>query len=125
MPAISPKTLPSRRHGPLPAVAAVLALSLALVALPAAALRCGTGVVSRGDSTLELLETCGRPTLIEEFNDTVPRRTWDLYARDWVYESVVEPYEVWTYNFGPRRFITRVRIRRGRIDRIETEGYGF
>jgi hypothetical protein len=35
------------------------------------------------------------------------------------------PVEVWTYNFGPDRFMQRIRFENGVIVRIESLGYGF
>lgn len=91
---------------------------------PAHALRCGTGVVSEGESTFELLQTCGEPTLTEHTERKVPYQIYDrVHGRyNTAYDNV--PVEIWTYNFGPRRFIQRITIENGRIKRIERGGYG-
>jgi hypothetical protein len=94
------------------------------IAPPALALRCGTGVVSEGDSTFELLTTCGEPTLREQTERRVAYRIYDRFQGRYItaYDSV--PVQIWTYNFGPRRFVQRITIEDGRIKRIESLGYG-
>jgi hypothetical protein len=92
---------------------------------PAHALRCGTGVVSEGDSTLKLLHTCGEPTLKEQTQRQV---SYDIYDRfngvtTTAYDTVL--VEIWTYNFGPRRFVQRITIEEGKIKSIESAGYGY
>jgi len=63
------------------------------------ALRCGTDLVTEGDSVVKLLEACGDPTTGDP----------DLYL------DTAE----WTYNFGPEEFMYRVLIRDGAVERIE------
>ncbi|NBC13710.1 MAG: DUF2845 domain-containing protein [Gammaproteobacteria bacterium] len=103
---------------------AIFLLCIAFVA-PAHALRCGTGVVSEGDSTLELLQTCGEPTLKEQTERQVSYRIYDRVHGRYTTAYDTVPVEIWTYNFGPRRFIQRITIEDGRIKRIERGGYGY
>jgi hypothetical protein len=103
----------------------VLLLCLILTATPAAALRCGTSVVSEGDSTLRLLERCGEPTQVERFEHQAPVKRYDPLHERYYTDYAAEPYEIWTYNFGPRRLITHIRVRHGKIERIDTGGYGY
>ncbi|MGB5832961.1 MAG: DUF2845 domain-containing protein [Thiohalocapsa sp.] len=98
---------------------------LALFALPAHALRCGTKVVSEGDSTMLLLRNCGQPTLKEQFVDRIPVRTYDKVHNKYYTAYDEQPYDVWTYNFGTQRFIQRITIKGGKIHRIESQGYGY
>lgn len=84
-------------------------LGLAALLLGAAtaahgALRCGTELVTEGDSVVKLLEACGDPTTGDP----------DLYL------DTAE----WTYNFGPEAFMYRVLIRDGAVERIEELGRG-
>lgn len=103
-----------------------LLITLALMlAGPAHALRCGNSVISEGDSTLRLTRFCGQPTQIEQREDRVPVRSYDPINGNYYTEYTVEPYEIWVYNFGPRRFINRIEIRDGQIKRITTGGYGY
>ena len=85
-------------------VSAGLLLGLAVTVPAYADMRCGTAIISEGDSVLRLLDACGEPTLGDRA----------LYLGD----------AVWTYNFGPTEFMKRVRIRDGVIRRIETLGRG-
>lgn len=102
----------------------LLFLTLLVIATPAAALRCGNDLVGEGDDTLTLLARCGQPALREQFTeDRVVQR--DNGTAGTVQEIERIPYEVWTYNFGPQRFLVRVEIRGGRISAIINSGYGF
>jgi hypothetical protein len=98
---------------------------LALCALPVHALRCGNNIVSQGDSTMLLLRNCGEPTLKEQFVDRVPVRAYDQVRNESYTTYDEQPYDVWTYNFGPRRFVQRITIKGGKIYRIESQGYGY
>lgn len=102
----------------------LLLVCIALAA-PAHALRCGTGVVSEGDSTFKLLQTCGEPTLREQVERRVPYQVYDRVHGRYSTAYEVVPVEIWTYNFGPRRLIQRITIEDGRIKRIESGGYGY
>jgi hypothetical protein len=102
----------------------LLLLCIAFTA-PAHALRCGTEIVSEGDSTFELLQSCGEPTLKERSERRVPYQLYDRVHGRYVTAFDSVPVEIWTYNFGPRRFIQRITIEDGRIKRIESGGYGY
>ena len=39
-------------------------------------------------------------------------------------DVVSRTVEVWTYDFGPNRFVRLVSIAEGRVTRVETGGYG-
>jgi hypothetical protein len=92
---------------------------------PAHALRCGTGVVSKGDSTMKLLRECGEPTMTEKQERSVATRSYDPARGTYYDDFVAIPYEIWTYNFGPRRFVQRITIEDGKIRSIESAGYGY
>jgi hypothetical protein len=114
------------RHAPVSvplSVGFVVVLTLGLAG-PAHALRCGNNIVSRGDSTLTLLRNCGEPTLREQFVERTPYRAFDRTRNEHYTAYDEQPYEIWTYNFGPRRFIQRITIKDGKIQRIESQGYG-
>jgi len=72
----------------------------------AESLDCARGIVSVGDSRLDLVAKCGAPALFE--------------AGD-----VSLAIERFTYNFGPGRFIEVVSLQGGRIFLIEQGGYGY
>ncbi|MBI5069399.1 MAG: DUF2845 domain-containing protein [Deltaproteobacteria bacterium] len=111
-----------------PQHAALALASLLCLPLPAAAdgsLRCGSALVSVGDSKLDLLGKCGRPALEEQ----QPRETGASYrdresGAGWRQRSygVVDR---WTYDFGTGSFIQIVTMELGKIVRIEQGGRGY
>lgn len=106
--------------------AAVLVLGL-LASSPAFAFRCGTRLVSEGDTRTEVLAKCGEPA------DRVTQRS--VYRRPMIWahgrpyyigEDYMEvPVETWTYNLGPNKLMRRVRFENGFVAEIETLGYGY
>lgn len=105
----------------------LLMFALVLLGIDAAyALRCGNRLISEGDSTAKVLAECGQPTLVEQREELVPIINRHPHLRrGYNYDYIVVPYEAWTYNFGPQRFMQRLRIRNGRVTRIESLGYGY
>lgn len=92
---------------------------LSLLATPALALRCGTRVVSEGDRDFAVRERCGEPFYVDQFSSVQVR------GANGPFESQVEDvYDVWYYNFGPRRLMLRLLFLNGRLQREETLGYG-
>ncbi len=99
------------------------AIALALAATPARgdSIACAGGIVQNGDSKLDLLAKCGRPTLVED--RATDKSAFDV--RNGVARRVVSPVEVWTYDFGRNRFVQLVRLARGKVVSIERGGYGY
>lgn len=100
--------------------------SLPVMPAAADALRCGSALVSDGDTRAKVLELCGDPTDIE--NRSILRRPQYLRHGRIVYfgdERVEVPVEVWTYNFGPNKLMRRIKLVDGLVDEIETLGYGY
>lgn len=93
---------------------AALLLVAALPILAEASIRCGGSLVQRGDSSFDLLAICGEPTLRE------PVR-FGLLADGRSSVAV----ERWYYNRGPRRLVRIVDISNGRVQRIDSGGYGY
>lgn len=103
-----------------------IAVTLLFAAGSAEALRCSSNVVSEGDNTAALEKKCGQPTRVEQFDRRVSQRVYGMSQGDYYTEEVAFPYEVWTYNFGPRRLLTLITVENGKILRIETNnGYGY
>src|SRR5262249_27801294 len=79
------------------------AFAFALVVAPAAradAMRCGTRLVSDGDTQSAVRSLCGEPTDVQ--SRTIMRRPYYNFRGDFIYygDGLVEvPVEVWTYNF--------------------------
>jgi hypothetical protein len=90
------------------------------------AMRCGTRLLSEGDTRAAARALCGEPSDIQ--TRTILRRPYyDFNGRIVYYgDGLVEvPVEIWTYNFGPYRLMRRVRFVDGTIAEIETLGYGY
>ena len=107
----------------------IFALGLALAAAsPAyAALRCGTHLVSEGDTRSEVIAKCGQPAEIDQRTAILRRPLVWIGGRPvTVGESLIEvPVEVWVYNFGPNKLMRRLRFEDGLLVDIDTLGYGY
>lgn len=103
-------------------------LLAALSATPALgdAMRCGSKLVSTGDTRSSVVAKCGEPSDVQ--TRTILRRPYyDFHGRMVYYgDGLVEiPVETWTYNFGPYKLIRRIRFVDGLVEEIETLGYGY
>jgi len=110
----------------LAACVLIVVVVLAGIEQPAAAaLRCGTRLVSLGDHKLEVLNKCGEPTLIEPLGyghyTYWPHHSHRLHGHYTAFAQLEE----WTYNFGPRRFMRLVRFADGKVVRIISLDYGY
>jgi hypothetical protein len=83
---------------------------------------CERGVVSVGDSRLDLLGKCGAPTMRE----SRPRQ-----VTEWVGDrvqgfsrTVTVVVETWTYDLGPGALVRQARLEAGRLTGVTTGGYG-
>jgi hypothetical protein len=90
-------------------------------------MRCGTKIVGTGDSTYVVRQKCGDPA---DVRSRVELRTisstQQLVNGRWVQASRTEevPIEVWTYDFGSRRFMRFVTFERGQLVDVQTGHYG-
>ncbi len=104
----------------LAACASILTSLILSSHLSAATLSCEGGIVSIGDSRLDLQAKCGEPVakesreeeIIEKINREKTRR---------VFMTVDE----WTYNFGPAQFMRIVTLKDGKVADIATRDYGY
>jgi hypothetical protein len=109
----------------------LLALALALACLQAGparadgSMRCSGGLVSVGDSKLDLLGKCGSPTLVEERLEERGTAVADREQRGGWKVRVTVSVEKWTYNFGTNQFVQYVTLDTGKIVAIERGGYGY
>jgi hypothetical protein len=98
-----------------------------LAASPAFAFRCGTKIVSEGDTRGEVAAKCGEP------DDVVTQRSvfrrpaiWSGGRPYYIGEDFIEiPVESWVYNLGPNKLMQRVRFEGGVVVEIESLGYGY
>jgi hypothetical protein len=104
--------------------AALALLLLAAAEARADSVRCSGGLVSTGDSKLDLLGKCGRPTIQDGRLD---ERTVSLVAKDGTatHRRTMATVETWSYDFGPNGFTYVVTLDAGKIVRIERGGYGY
>jgi len=93
-----------------------LALALALTCPPCFALICDGGVVSEGDTQMDVLKRCGSPTY-----QTQPDELYTKHPGAIRQSTVVD----WVFNFGPRRFMYTITFVGGRVAEIEAGDYGF
>jgi hypothetical protein len=106
--------------------AAVLVLGL-LACSPAFAFRCGSKLVSEGDSRAEVRAKCGEPVDVVTLRSLFRRpMIWANGRSYFVGQDLMEvPVESWTYNLGPNKLMRRVRFEGGVVADIETLGYGY
>lgn len=102
-------------------LAGVLLLALAASA-EAQALRCGSRLISRGDSSAKLLRYCGEPETVSSHVEQVGLFAYGRFYPGFLREVLVED---WTYNFGPRKLMRRVRVVDGIVEDIDLLGYGY
>ncbi len=97
----------------------LLTVALALAGTPCLAMFCDNGVISEGDTQIEVLKRCGDPDYVTSpeyrYEGTGGRHT------DVRRTTVID----WIYNFGPRRFLYTVTFEGGRVVQIEPGDYGW
>ena len=87
------------------------------------AVRCDPSGVDEGDTKLELLATCGEPTLRDAWEELRGVASFSGGAAEAA--TVAVTVEIWTYDLGPNRFIRWFQIESGRIVAEGTGGYGY
>jgi len=104
----------------------MLAAFAAVAPAHADALRCGTRLVSEGDTRAQVEARCGAPVDIIRRTRLAPPVIW-RHGRPWrVGNDAIEVVvEEWTYNLGPQRFMRRVRFEDGLVVAVDTLGYGY
>ncbi len=103
----------------------LLVLAGALVAAPAHALRCGSRLVSNGDTLAEVKHLCGEPTQVDTREEPVTFGAVDRQTGLYVERTVERSVTVVTYNFGPRRLMQELRFRDGKLIDIRNLGFGY
>lgn len=102
---------------PVLLAAAVLPLTTeAARAAPAAdaTMRCNGKLIHRGDRMFEVRQLCGEPDVVVPMH-TVHTARYGLFPTR----------EAWQYNRGPGRLIRVLIFRSGRLEQIQTGGYGL
>jgi hypothetical protein len=115
--------------------AVIVLVALAAGVLPAHAMRCGSRLVSEGDPRDKLLSDCGQPSSVEAWDEeqyeyfgrppnSRDYREFERYGNSYRVRSWVR-VEIWTYNYGPSRFVDYVRLENGIVRRIYSGRYGY
>ncbi len=115
----------------------VLLFSISLLGISeqALALRCGSKIINTGDKKPKVLARCGEPDFAETQERKYPSYcTESGYSDRYLYRDRysynypicrIEIVEVWTYNFGPRKFIKELIFRGGFLKEINSLEYGY
>ena len=96
-------------------------------------LRCGTKLVSLGDTQYDVQATCGVPDSRQQRTEVrtvrrqvrVPcadRRAWCSAT---VEDTVEVPIEEWIYDFGRQRFLQHLLFEQGRLVHVESGQRGY
>ena len=102
----------------------VVAAVVVAMVTSAFALQCQGKIIFIGESKWEVQEACGEPSAIEETVEVVLQRAYDEIRHGYVHIPVSLNKSIWTYNFGSSRLIYILTFREGKLDKIETGGYG-
>jgi len=106
-------------------VALVVAASIVTAQSASAdTLRCGSKLISEGDSIEKVIQYCGEPT--------ATKRTWSTRqprfehgGQEIPFEGTEDvPVDLWTYDFGSSKLIRRIRFVAGKVESIETLEHG-
>lgn len=105
----------------------LLALTWIGTTMPAGAdaLRCGARLVAEGDTRAAVESRCGPPADVVRRTRLAPAIVWRDGRPYRVGHGLIDVVvEEWFYDFGPQRFVRRVRFEDGVVVRIDTLGYG-
>ncbi|MGH8547819.1 MAG: DUF2845 domain-containing protein [Methylococcales bacterium] len=89
---------------------------LLLAAGPAFALRCGNKIVAIGDRFHRVQRLCGDPAFVD---------TYDQPILVYGFAQGYNHFDVWTYNFGPNRFMQELIFQNGALRFINQLHYGY
>jgi hypothetical protein len=105
---------------------------------PVLAFRCGTRLVSPGDTSAEVRAKCGEPSHTDSWEEERIQREFVIpyvpkSGRSGGYSPYREPFlvktrvkiEEWTYNLGPSSFTRYLRFENGRLVEIFTGSFGY
>ena len=104
-------------------IASAVAIVFAVAGVARAdGMRCGSLLVSQGDTIYRVESRCGAP---------IDVRTWVEYrsvkvrvGNFWVDRMVEVKFEEWTYDQGPERLVRFVLFEDGRLAQVNTGSYG-
>jgi len=90
-------------------------------------MRCGTRLASTGNTKYQVRQICGEPADISIVGAMRESRLWYTGSRYYYLDPpwIDVPVEVWTYNFGPNKFLRRLRFEGEELVDIVSDGYGY
>jgi hypothetical protein len=89
------------------------------------AFRCGSGLVSSGDTKTQVLITCGKPTSKEKSCENRQQyTTTDKYGNIRKSRKCGKKLEIWRYNCGDMDFIYALTFENDILKKETTEGRG-
>ena len=116
----------------------VVVLSCLLLPVNALALRCGTALISKGDSQVKVLRYCGEPAQVSRHyglrtgfttgkrlssnNSSAISSGTNYYLPYGRHEVLVEK---WIINLGPNRLMRLVSFEDGIVVEVDTLEYGY
>jgi len=88
--------------------------------------RCGTKLITDGDSADKVQALCGAPTTVT-LSEVWRRPVVWRFGRPYYVspDPVPVAVEYWTYNLGPNKLMRRLRLEDGLVTEIETLGHGY
>ncbi len=108
-----------------------LGLAVGLLAMQAAlgedSLRCGSRLVSTGDSKFKVRQICGEPADVSVIGTMRQPRMW-MHDFEWFWLDPPWAYvtvEVWTYNYGSNKLMRELRFEGEELVDIRSTSYGF
>lgn len=102
----------------------IAALSILTAAATASAdsMRCGTKLLTDGDTLDKVEALCGPPAAIERREILRP---YGYNRGITVHSSYEVSVELWTYNFGPNKLMYRLRFEDGLLVDVDTLSHGY
>ncbi len=107
-------------------------IALMLLAESAMAFRCGSKLVVEGMHEVEVIRACGEPVSTQHVGFVMKAFDYDgrrgFFGADRRYYpnlSYDVPVTEMVFNFGPRKFMRKLRFEGGELVKIETLGYGY
>ena len=98
---------------------------LSFAAGEALAFRCGAGLVGTGDTKMQVLVTCGKPTSKEKSCEQSQQYTsLDKHGKVKAHRKCGKKSEVWHYNCGDGDFIYKLTFENDKLTDENNEGRG-
>ena len=124
---------PTALRSALKSAGIACALGFLLASGPSHALRCGNKLVKDGMLEAQVTAICGEPisvtylgSVVRYYDPYEDRGGLTYYTNRYGYGPPAEKRVVaMLFNFGPSKFMRRIRFEGGKVVGVETAGYGF